>query len=289
MRAYAAQLVEQGHGPQKYDAVIVDEAQDLDPSLLWILASLAKAPNRVFLTADADQSIYGSGLPVDRCPRSAEVQRADRRSSSEFPLYSRDRRGRASIHLARARLRTSPQQPEYVHSGPLPAVRRVSTRPEQAIELLARFFRDAARELRLPVWAGALLAPTEKAGERLAAELSAAGIPATIHERAENWISAPRPSKSSRCGLPRGWSSRPSRSRGSRTRTHTSGRRRRRRKGSSERAGAANAVRRHDARDARLALVRSPDNGSPLLRVSTRTLERGPSVMHLATIIRHPW
>lgn len=62
VRTYAAQIVEEGHGPEKYDAVVVDEAQDLDPSLLWLLTSLATEPNRIFLTADANQSIYGSGF-----------------------------------------------------------------------------------------------------------------------------------------------------------------------------------------------------------------------------------
>ena len=80
-------------------------------------------------------------------------------------------------YLADGRLEDERVQPEYVHSGPLPAARTVATTSAETT-LLVRFFRDAARELRLPVWAGAVLVPTEKAGERVAAALTAAGVPA---------------------------------------------------------------------------------------------------------------
>ena len=156
--------------------MIVDEAQDLDPSLLWILASLAKSPNRVFLTADADQSIYGSGFRWTDVHEQLKfrgrtgVLRANFRSTREVGEAAR-------AYIGEGALEEEPAVTEYMHSGPLPTLRHVSDRDGQA-ELLARFFRDAARELRLPIWAGAILAPTEKAGERLAAELSAHGIPA---------------------------------------------------------------------------------------------------------------
>src|SRR5947209_1689787 len=45
-----------------YDAVVVDEAQDLDPAVLRILVKLCKAPNRFFITADANQTIYRAGF-----------------------------------------------------------------------------------------------------------------------------------------------------------------------------------------------------------------------------------
>src|SRR5258707_1429820 len=40
---------------QSYDAVIVDEAQDLDPALLRLLLNLCKTSSRFFITADANQ------------------------------------------------------------------------------------------------------------------------------------------------------------------------------------------------------------------------------------------
>ncbi len=61
-RAAALSLVEQGKGPEPYDALIVDEAQDLDPNALRLLIGLCKSSDRVFITADPNQSIYGSGF-----------------------------------------------------------------------------------------------------------------------------------------------------------------------------------------------------------------------------------
>jgi addiction module RelE/StbE family toxin len=45
-----------------YDFVFVDEAQDLQPVAIRLCARLAKNPSHVFLTADLNQSIYGSGF-----------------------------------------------------------------------------------------------------------------------------------------------------------------------------------------------------------------------------------
>src|SRR2546421_10510230 len=58
----AEAYVTQGAVSLLYDAVVIDEAQDLDPSALRLLVQLCKQPNRVFITADANQSIYGSGF-----------------------------------------------------------------------------------------------------------------------------------------------------------------------------------------------------------------------------------
>jgi len=178
IRTYAAQIVEEGHGPEKYDAVIVDEAQDLDPSLLWLLASLAREPNRIFLTADANQSIYGSGFRWSdvhdwlQFRGRTGILRANFRSTREI--------GEAAAHyLAGGELDSDGAETEYVHSGPLPIVRVVST-TQEAASLLTRFFREAAREFRLPLWAGALLVPSDKVGGRLAAELTRAGVAATF-------------------------------------------------------------------------------------------------------------
>ena len=46
----------------QYDAVVIDEAQDLDANCLRLLVALCRTANRLFLTADANQSIYGSGF-----------------------------------------------------------------------------------------------------------------------------------------------------------------------------------------------------------------------------------
>src|SRR5690606_2590229 len=147
---------------------------DLDPSLLWLLASLAREPNRIFLTADANQSIYGSGF------RWADVHdwlqfrgrtgilRADFRSTKEIGQAARGYAGGGQVDADAGGT-------EYVRRGPLPMPRAVALDHETA-PLLARFFKAAAREFRLPLWSGALLVPNDKVGGRLAAELTRAGV-----------------------------------------------------------------------------------------------------------------
>lgn len=178
VRTHAAKIVEDGNRPEKYDAVVVDEAQDLDPSLLWLLASLARQPNRIFLTADANQSIYGSGFRWSDVHEWLQfrgrtgILRANFRSTREIGEA-------AKMYLADGEIEGDEEQTEYVHSGPLPAVRAVMSSGE-GVSLLARFFREASREFRLPLWAGALLVPNDKIGPRLADALTREGVPATF-------------------------------------------------------------------------------------------------------------
>ena len=46
----------------RYDYVFIDEAQDLQPVAIRLCIKLCRDPRNVFLTADNNQSIYGSGL-----------------------------------------------------------------------------------------------------------------------------------------------------------------------------------------------------------------------------------
>lgn len=62
LRARAEQLIGQSSLAGSYDAIIIDEAQDLEPSALRLLVQLCKSSHRLFLTADANQAIYGSGF-----------------------------------------------------------------------------------------------------------------------------------------------------------------------------------------------------------------------------------
>ena len=49
-----------------YDYVFIDEAQDLQPVAIRFLVALAKDAQNVFLTADSNQSIYGTGMSWKR-------------------------------------------------------------------------------------------------------------------------------------------------------------------------------------------------------------------------------
>src|SRR5260221_10748913 len=126
---------------QSYDAVIVDEAQDLDPALLRLLLNLCKTPSRFFITADANQSIYGSGFNWSDVHESLKFQgrtsvlRANYRSTREIGEA-------AQSYLSTGILDNDLVEYKYVNNGPLPVVRSVHNDGEE-IRLLAHFLHGA--------------------------------------------------------------------------------------------------------------------------------------------------
>jgi superfamily I DNA/RNA helicase/mRNA-degrading endonuclease RelE of RelBE toxin-antitoxin system len=179
-RSRAEALVSNDYEFQSYDAVVVDEAQDLDPSMLRLLIKLCKDPSRLFITADANQSIYGSGFNWSDVHESLKFQgrtsvlRANYRSTREIGEA-------AQSYLTTGILDAEPIERMYMNDGTLPVVRSVHNSVEE-IRLLARFLRGAARELRLGIGSCAVLCPTKEAGKTLAADLTKGGIEATFME-----------------------------------------------------------------------------------------------------------
>ncbi len=180
MRLKARERLRSGAVAPRYDGVLVDEVQDLPAVTVSVLVGLAKTRGGIFLTADANQSIYGSafrwkdiadGLSFQG---STGILRANHRSTREIGeaaegyLGSGDDAGRLDDE------RVSPQ---YVHEGALPAVRAIETDADEA-KLVARFLRGAARDLRLGLGSCAILAPTNQAALRLADDLRAIGVAA---------------------------------------------------------------------------------------------------------------
>ena len=62
LRTEAYGYVRNGIYEEKYDYVVIDEAQDLTPSGLRLMVELCKHPSALYLTADADQALYKSGF-----------------------------------------------------------------------------------------------------------------------------------------------------------------------------------------------------------------------------------
>ena len=179
-RARAETLVTKDYEYQSYDAVVIDEAQDLDPSMLRLLIKLCKNPSRLFITADANQSIYGSGFNWSDVHESLKFQgrtsvlRANYRSTREIGEA-------AQSYLEAGMLDTEPIERMYMNNGALPAVRSVHSDSEETL-LLMRFLRKAARDLRLSIGSCAVLCPSNDAGKTLAANLTKAGLEATFME-----------------------------------------------------------------------------------------------------------
>ncbi len=179
-RARAETLVANDCQYQSYDAVVIDEAQDLDPSMLRLLIKLCKDPSRLFITADANQSIYGSGFNWSDVHESLKFQgrtsvlRANYRSTREIGEA-------AQSYLQSGILDTEPIERVYMNNGAFPAVRAVHSESEETL-LLIRFLRQAARDLRLGIGSCAVLCPSNEVGKALASNLTKAGLEATFME-----------------------------------------------------------------------------------------------------------
>lgn len=182
-RARAAALVEQSQLYHTYDAVVIDEAQDLDPGALRMLIALCKASNRLFITADANQSIYGSGFTWQDVHRDLKFQgrtgilRANYRSTAEIGEA-------ANSYLNSGALEAESGEGQYINNGPLPDVRAVSSN-RQEIELLAGYFKKAVRNLRLTSGSCVVLCPGQRIGQNIAHDLRAQGLETTYMEGRE--------------------------------------------------------------------------------------------------------
>jgi len=188
-RAMAEECVAQGIVSLTYDAVVIDEAQDLDPSALRLLVGLCDKPNRIFITADANQSIYGSGFNW------ADVHESLRFQGRTSILHANYRSTReigeaAQSYLSGGALDTEQVERVYMNSGPMSAVRSIRNGGEE-VQLLSRFLPAAAREFRFAIGACAVLCPTINAGKAIAAELTQRGIEATFMSGQELNLSRP--------------------------------------------------------------------------------------------------
>lgn len=174
-RLHAATLIRAGAGLKKYDGVVIDEVQDFDPSVLRLLVLLCAAPNRLFITADANQSIYGSSFTWRDVHE--DLQFRGRVSVLRTNHRSTRRVGEAAHSYLRNGALDEPSERGYVEEGSFPAVRPAPS-PQEEAQLLARFFRQSQRLYHLGYGSCAVLVPTNKTGQAIAERLKAAGIEA---------------------------------------------------------------------------------------------------------------
>ena len=165
-------------GEGSYDAVLVDEAQDLDATVIRLLLALCRSPDRFFLTADANQSIYGGSF------RWTEVH-SDLRFRGRTAVLRRNHRSTREIgEAAQSFLLEGLIDPDglsesYLMSGPRPAMRHTPS-AEDETALVVRFLRGAARELHFGLPACAVLVPTDTAGRLIAERLTRLGVSAAF-------------------------------------------------------------------------------------------------------------
>lgn len=174
MRNRALDILQTMDNPPIYDAVIIDEAQDLEPNALRFLTLLCRSPNRLFVAADANQSIYGGGFRWGNVHR--DLKFTGRTATLRLNHRTTREINEAAHHyLTDGILDDEVVERSYIHSGPAPAVRGISNRADEGA-LLLQFCRAATREFRLGINACAILVPSERAGTKLAEQLNYLGL-----------------------------------------------------------------------------------------------------------------
>ena len=165
-----------------FDAIVVDEAQDLDPVSLAVLIELVPNPNRLFVAADANQAIFRSGFNLSGVHDALDF-------TGRIGVLDRNFRTTAAIaEAAETYLRNNPNievdldPSEHVHDGPRPRVVDVVGDLQAEALLIASELMDAATELRAPIGSSAVLAPTNADCKELADALTGLGIPARFQD-----------------------------------------------------------------------------------------------------------
>jgi len=182
LRQLALDEVKAGKFNRRWDYIIVDEAQDLTPTAISLCVELCRDPSGLFLTADANQSLYNRGFRWQNVHDQLKVVGRTR-------ILRRNYRTTKQIAFAAAELisnsdgskwsggDTEALQQDYIHSGVRPTIYAADSVADQA-RWLAEQFYHAARDLHLPINAAAVLVPSNNLGKSFAKRISELGLPA---------------------------------------------------------------------------------------------------------------
>jgi superfamily I DNA/RNA helicase len=170
--------VRSGQFDQRWDHVLVDEAQDLTPAALALCVELCRDPAGLFLTADANQSLYNRGFRWQQVHERLQVRGRSRILRRNYRSTREIAEAAADILTGSTAADGEARQQEYVHSGNPPVIFAADGGAAAQARWLAEQIYDAARDLRLPINAAAVLVPSNNLGPPLAELLSRAGAPA---------------------------------------------------------------------------------------------------------------
>ncbi|MEW6491902.1 MAG: 3'-5' exonuclease [Cyanobacteriota bacterium] len=162
--------------PEKpYQAVIVDEAQDLSPVALRFLLALVPSFDRVYLTADASQSLFQQGFSWKQIHDELKV--------TSYRILRRNYRNTEQIAIACASILQGTDagdaeclaQEPSAYQGDMPTLLLVDDRDKE-IKAIRDFLSNAARQFRLPIHGSAVLCPNQQVCQDIAQRLTSIGM-----------------------------------------------------------------------------------------------------------------
>ncbi len=186
----ALDRVRAGEFTHRWDYVIIDEAQDLPPAALALAVELCREPDGVFLTADANQSLYNRGFRWSSVHDSLRVAGRARVLRRNYRTPRAIAAAAAEIVAGLPSADGEAAEQEYVHAGQPPALYGADG-PTDQWRAIARWIFAEARRLRLPLGAAAVLVPSSEVGHPLAGALGDHGLPARFMASREFDLDAP--------------------------------------------------------------------------------------------------
>ncbi|MEI7672917.1 MAG: 3'-5' exonuclease, partial [Deltaproteobacteria bacterium] len=176
IRHEALEIVRKGSWKGHYDFVLVDEAQDLAPSALCLMAEIAQSEEGIFFAADDKQSLYSRNY-------SWKTAHPRLQFKGRTALLRRNYRSTAEIDRAAFEVLSMPTDDEdcfrsqSLNSGPMPVLLKgIAADSEGA--WVARFIRQMAQHLRMKLSSAAVLVPNKSIGLQIAGHIASAGIAA---------------------------------------------------------------------------------------------------------------
>lgn len=166
-----------GEFARRWDYVIVDEAQDLSPAALALAVELCRDPTGVFLTADANQSLYNRGFRWNRVHSALIVAGRTRTLGRNYRSTREIAGAAAEIVAGGSEVDEEATQQEYIHSGPRPILYAAPNTTAMWYWIAQRII-ESARELQLPPSAAVVLVPSSDVGQPLADALRDHRLPA---------------------------------------------------------------------------------------------------------------
>ncbi len=178
LRLKALALAERQGFVPPYEAIIIDEAQDLSPVALRFLLRQIASADGIYLTADGSQSLYQKGF-------SWKQIHSDLQFTGRVSILKRNYRNTKQITLACGQILAGTeagdkdcidQLPSH-HEGDIPQV-WTGGDGRGEIDRIKTFFIESAKRHRLPLHGAAVLCPTNWIAKSYAKKLSESGLKA---------------------------------------------------------------------------------------------------------------